>query len=165
MKCVSLWKFFKKLMLMQRFFLFMLLTIAAMACHFDNQDGSEQADLAVTEWAEAYFNCQFEKAARLVTPESRKWLRFAATNITEKDIEVLRALDAGATVILVSCEQENDTTWAAVVDVEHFLLTDSLDQGGHMADEGTFRVNVVERNQRMYVKMEGLPQNGMHNPD
>lgn len=140
------------------------MVVAAWACT-GRKDGSEQADEAALRWGAAYFNYDLKEAARLSTPESRKWIEFVASNMTEGDVELLRSLDEEPAVELYECVQENDSTWTVGLDVSHFVEPDTIGQPGRLTEEGDFRVTVVSRNGRAYVKMEGLPQNERHSRD
>ncbi len=153
-------------MLMVRFLLSAIMAFTFLSCDFGNTEGSDLTDEAAVQWAEAYFNYQFERATRYVTPESRKWLRFAATNMSEQDVEVLRKQDGPAEVSLLDCMQTDDSTWTATIEVSRFMERDSLNTPGHMVTgDVEFEVQIVERNKRMFVKMEGLPRSGMRNRD
>ena len=151
---------------MVRFLLSAIMAFAFLSCDFDNTEGSDLTDEAAVQWAEAYFNYQFERAAHFVTPESRKWLRFAATNVSEQDVEVLRRQEGPAEVYLLDCVQTDDSTWTATIEVNHYMERDSLNAPGHMVTgDAEYEVQIVERNKRMFVRMEGLPRNGMRSHD
>jgi len=151
---------------MRFFFLSIVVILTISACDFLEKEGSDMVDEAATQWAEAYFNYQYDRASRFVTPESRKWIRFAASNITEQDIEIIRQQESMAEVSLTDYLQTDDSTWIATIEVNHFVMRDSLNQAGHLVNNDMeFQIKIVERDKRMYVKMEGLPQSGMHNLD
>jgi len=151
---------------MRSFILSTVVLLAFSSCDLLNKEGSEIVDEAATQWAEAYFNYQFDRASKYVTPESRKWIRFAASNLSEQDIDLLRQQENMAAVSLLDCELADDSTWIATIEVSNYVKTDSLNLVGHLVDNDTkFQIKIVERDKRMYVKMEGLPQSGMHNRD
>lgn len=151
---------------MRCFFLSAAVLLAFYACDFLDKEGGDMADETATQWAEAFFNYQYDRAARFVTPESRKWISFAASNISEQDVEILRQQENMANIILLDCVQTNESTWTATIEVNHFLVRDSLDKAGHLVDTDTeFQVDIVERDKRMFVRMEGLPQSGMRSRD
>ena len=77
-----------------RLFLFLLTAVIVVSCN-TGFDGDNEALDTATDWAEAYFNCDFKDAATYATAESGKWLRFAASNTTEED---LKLVNGGATV-------------------------------------------------------------------
>jgi hypothetical protein len=127
---------------------------------FDNEEGSDAEDDAAIRWADAYFNYDLRTAQRYVTPESRTWLSFLASNMTEADVEILRQQDESATIQLTSCKQVNDSTWMASLSVRNFMIIDSIGQTGHIVSEAEFTVPIVKRNKRTFVKMNGLPRQG-----
>ena len=112
-------------------------------CSMGSDDSS--ASCTALAWADAYFNCDFVEAAKHATPESEKWLRFAASNIVEDDLQLLR---------------DNPVEIDEDADVNR-----SVDEPKEQADEGTFLVNVVKRNGQWAVRMEGLPRSGKQSPD
>ena len=125
-------------------------------CEEKEQDPHAKARQRASDFAEAYFNYEFEKARKLVTPESEKWLRFAASNVTQADVDLLNGQEAPAAVSVEDCEYVNDTTTAATVKVTDFMVKDSIGQSGHIADEGLFKLILVNRGGKYYVRMEGL---------
>ena len=142
-----------------RYLYTLLLLAVIVSCDLDSTLGSSQTDKCALQWAEAYFNYDFMRAAKLTTPESHKWLRFTASNITEEDLEVVRQQEQPATVRLLTVDDVNDSIWQALVEVSNLVMLDSI---GHPAtayeEPKEFRVNVVCRNRRMFVKMDGVPQ-------
>lgn len=138
---------------------FSLLAALLLSCDLDSEGGGSKADEVATDWAEAYFNYDFKRADRLVAPEGRKWLRFAASNLTQEDIEVLQQQSELARVELTDCEYLTDSTWEATLEVSNFVMPDTIGRAARVFDEAVrFTVPVVSRNGRMYVKMEGLPR-------
>ena len=137
----------------------LLLLVVIVSCDLDGTQGSSQTDKCALQWAEAYFNYDLKRAAKLSTPESQKWLRFTASNITEEDLDVVRQQDQPATVTLAAVDDVNDSTWLAVVEVDHLVMPDSIGRPATVFDSPQlFRLNVVRRNNRMFVKMDGVPQ-------
>lgn len=54
-------------------------------------EGSEdQLKADVDSFANYYFNWHFPKAVKYCTQESERWLRYAASNVNETDVELLR---------------------------------------------------------------------------
>ena len=104
--------------------LFSFLTVVLMASCNTGFNGDDEAQTTATQWAEAYFNCDFKDAANYATPESERWLRFAASNITEED---LKLVNGGATA---SAEEyftiANDTLRVVTVTVRNFLAAKSI---------------------------------------
>ena len=115
----------------------------------------------VQAFAEAYFNYDFQRAAELVTPESMKWLRFAASNITQQDIDMLNAQEMPTVVDVTDYWQApGDSTGTATVEVTDYLQKKTVGGSMQLVDEATFQLSVVEREGVYYVRMEGLPRSG-----
>lgn len=119
--------------------------------------GDEAARKTAVAWADAYFNCDFHEAEEYCTAESGKWLRFAASNVTEQDLQLLRERNAVA-----EAEEyfpvANDTLRVVRLKVKNYLSPKALGAPSQMADEGTFSVTVVQRDGQWRVKMEGMPR-------
>ena len=143
--------------------LFSFLTVVLMMSCNTGFNGDDEAKGTATQWAEAYFNCDFKDAANYTTPESERWLRFAASNTTEED---LKLLNGGATA---SAEEyftvANDTLRVVTVTVRNFLNATAVGAPAEIQQEGTFLVTVVYRNGEWKVRMEGLPRNEKQSRD
>lgn len=132
------------------------------ACQGENiTEGA--AGKAAHNWAEAYFNWDFPEAANYVTTESERWLRYAASNVTEADLEQLRQLDTAITIEAV--DMGNDTSATATIRVTDFLRQDSIGRAGSRTAEGLFHILLVKRDNKWKVRMEGLPQSERQSHD
>ena len=141
-----------------------LLTVGILlltACHQQENDPYAEARQRVQDFAEAYFNYDYQRAAELITPESMKYLRFAASNITQQDIDTLNAQEMPTAVEVTDYWQApGDSTGTATVEVTDYLQKTTIGGGMELVDEATFQLTVVEREGMYYVKMEGLPRSG-----
>ena len=62
-------------------------------------EGSEdQLKADVDSFANNYFNWHFPKAVKYCTQESERWLRYAASNVNETDVELLRQKPEDASI-------------------------------------------------------------------
>lgn len=138
-----------------------LLSFAAVLSGCGEEEGSEAEDVAKA-FGEAYFNYDFTTAATLATPESGRWLRFAASNVYEADVKVLRGMDEGAKVDVddvVYCS--DDTTAVATLSVSGAMVRDTIGVAGHVdKDKRTYTFRLVKRGERWLVRMEDLPRSG-----
>ncbi len=139
--------------------LLFLAAILAVGCDA-GMTGDQQAMDAAEDWAEAYFNCDFKEACEHVTPESEKWLRFAASNTTEQDLKLLQEAGGAEVSVNEGFEEANDTMRLVTLTVTNCLTAKPA-----LAKEATFKVVVVKRDADWLVRMEGLPQNGMQSRD
>ena len=141
---------------------FLLLT----SCFEQESVPNAEARKRVQAFAEAYFNYDFQRAAELVTPESMKWLRFAATNITQQDVDMLNAQEMPTVVDVTDYWQApGDSTGTATVEVTNYLQKTAIEGGMQLVDDATFQLTVVEREGVYYVRMEGLPRSGRQSRD
>ena len=126
-------------------------------------DGDQQAREVAGDWADAYFNCDFKDASGYVTPESQKWLQYAASNTTAEELKMLK--DAGGARVSVnnSFDEANDTMRLVTLNVSYVLTTQQ--QKPVLAEEGIFKVTVVKRDGEWLVRMAGLPQSGKQSRD
>lgn len=112
--------------------------------------------ITVTDnFASCYFNFNFMKAKLFCTPESEKWLKFSASNITQEDIEILNNLPKGASCEPGEIRHINDTSAIADCNVSDFLRIDTLGKPGEVTRHGMYKIPVIKRNGKWMVKMEG----------
>lgn len=138
--------------------------LALMACDGLNNSEQGNADERATAFAEAYFNYDFERAMKYVTPESEAWLRFAASNVQEGDVRQLREMEAATTEIAKS-DYDTDSTATVMLNVSDYLQPGGIGQESHVVSHGTYRLRLVKREGRWYVRMEGLPRNETRSRD
>ncbi len=149
---------------MKRTLLMLAMPVLIAACEIGPRD-DDAAREAAEIWASAYFNCDFHTAADYATAESGKWLRFAASNTSESDLQVLQ--DAGGAGVSVSdyFPVANDTLRVVELTVSRFLAPVAIGEPPHLDDEASFHVTVVLRDNRWKVRMEGLPRNEKQSRD
>lgn len=128
-------------------------------CGSGPSDGD--AETVAESFAEAYFNYHFDEAAVCCTPESRRWLSFAASNVYEADLEVLRGMERGAEVEVVSVDYgPADSVAVADVVVRGAMVRDTIGRAGRVSGEERYSLGMVLRGERWLVRMEGLPRSG-----
>ena len=120
----------------------------------------ERAAAQAKKFAENYFNLHFEEAYETCTPDSRKWIAFRASNITERDLEAVRNATEEAYVSSVSCELTSDSTTLARCTVHEALTADSLEQReGRILEKAEYTIPLVKQGRRWRVRMEGPLRN------
>ena len=143
--------------------LLLLLTAFIMAsCNLGFEGDNATLDVA-TDWADAYFNCDFRDAANYTTAESGKWLRFAASNTTEQDLQVIQGKATSSADEYFT--EANDTLRIVTLHVRNFLKPVALGAAPQLQEEGTFLVTVVKRDGKWKVRMEDLPQSEKQSHD
>ena len=127
------------------------------------QEGDDVALNVATDWADAYFNCDFHEAASYATAESERWLRFAASNTTEQDLQTVKG---GATADADDYfTVANDTLRVVTLHVRDFPKPVAVGEPAQLQEEGTFLVTVVKRDGKWKVRMEGLPRSEKQSRD
>lgn len=150
---------------MKNYTLFIIGSLLMAACAGQQSASVDAAKSQIEAFAEAYFNYDFRQAEKYVTPESGKWLRFAASNVTQEDLDMINAQELAATAVVSDCLQTDDSTFQATVEVCNFLQKDSLEMPGTIVDQALFKVMAVEREGNYLVRMACLPRSERQNPD
>ena len=131
----------------------------ALLCGCQREE-EEKAVRQATEFAEDYFNLRFDEAFKSCTPDSRKWIAFRASNITEKDLEAVRAAEEEAYVASARCTRMDDSTALVRLVVCEALAPDSLEQPeGRIARETAVFIPLKKEGRKWRVRMEGPLQN------
>ncbi len=144
----------------QQILCFTALLMAGCGMNMSDEDARQVA----VEWADAYFNCDYHAAADYVTHESEKWLRFAASNTREADLQLLREKPATVEaddIILAS----DDTLRVVKLTVSNALSPVAIGEEPGRTEEGVFAVTVVKRDAGWKVRMEGLPRSEKQSRD
>ena len=144
---------------MRKYVLFGVAAWLLNACSPSETDLNAAAKEQAQQFAEAYFNYDFDQARRFVTPESEKWLRFAASNVTQEDVDLINATSDQVSVAATDCQYQDDSTTCVRVIVYNAVLKGSLGRPAHTASEAEFVLTLVNRDGAYLVKLEGLPRN------
>ena len=143
--------------------LILAMVLSLTACKLTNREDTLATDVAV-QWGEAFFNCDYHAAQALSTPESRRWLQFAASNTTQQDLDLLKqhAAEVEATDYFPAA---NDTLRVVQLVVRN-SLSPAVNGGAPLqVDEALFSVTVVKRNDQWLVRMASLPRNERQSRD
>jgi hypothetical protein len=149
---------------MKVFFLFCTVFLLS-ACNSMNGDDQEATEAAI-KWADAYFNYDFHEAEKYATPESRQWLQFAASNTTERDLQLVQENEGGASIEVNDFFPDaNDTLRVVSLTVHDYVSSTLPADSARLVDEGTFTITTVLRDGVWKVRMEGLPQSERQSRD
>ena len=143
--------------------LILAMVLSLTACNLTNREDTLATDVAV-QWGEAFFNCNYHAAQTLSTPESRRWLQFAASNTTQQDLDLLKqhAAEVEATDYFPAA---NDTLRVVQLVVRN-SLSPAVNGGAPLqVDEAQFSVTVVKRNNQWLVRMASLPRSERQSRD
>ena len=143
--------------------LVLALSLLLAACDMIQNDDNEATSTAV-QWGEAFFNCDYHAAEALCTPESRRWLQFAASNTTQQDLDLLKqhAAQVEATDFF---PEANDTLRVVELVVRNSVKPTVAGEEPSQTDKAVFHTTVVKRNGSWLVRMASLPQSEKQSHD
>ena len=140
-----------------------LYTLTGCQAHEGSED---QLKNNLDSFATYYYNWQFPKAIKFCTASSEPWLKYAASNVHEADVELLRNKEADATVEINDIDFGDDEVSAiADITVRNFLQMDSIGKEAHLVEEADFLLPMCMEEGVWKVKMASLPQSGKRNHD
>ena len=149
-----------------------IIMLAVIACFLSC--GNKTEDMACNcadSFATHYFNWQYEQCLPFTSAESKTWLQFAASNVTQSDIDMLRAMEYGASVEVTDIEMNDDGNATAELLVSHFLMPGRLGKEAALIEEATTTLTLKKQDEDWKVILEALPkmafpqQSEEQNPD
>ena len=143
--------------------LVLALSLLLAACDMIQNDDNEATSTAV-QWGEAFFNCDYHAAEALSTPDSRRWLQFAASNTTQQDLDLLKqhAAEVEATDFF---PEANDTLRVVELAVRNSVKPTIAGEQPSQIEKAMFRTTVVKRNGSWLVRMASLPRSEKQSRD
>lgn len=149
-----------------RYYFLLFMTFLMAGCLVQDDHGKSAAEESLASWANAYFNFDYEKALKMMTPESGQWLRFAASNITQQDIDFIKQHEEHTQVeVLNSQIVEGDSLCNAYIRVSNFIQLGNTAEDNLVIDKDEFLIQLVKRDGDWLVKTEALPQSGKQSRD
>ena len=138
----------------------MVLALAATACANHKEAPPTTLEERVDSFANAYFNWQFHKAINHVTPESEKWMRYAASQVHTADLKLINAQEEKARVEIEDIELIDDTMAKAKIAVYNYMRMDTIGNAGRMIDEARFTLTAKCRTEKKkwMIELNGLPR-------
>ena len=131
-----------------------------------HQGDENQLENDIDSFAIYYFNWQFPKTQKYCTQSSEPWLRYAASNVHQADVDLLRTKAEDATVEINDIDFGDDEVSAiADITVRNFLQMDSIGEEAHLVEEADFLLPMCMENGVWKVRMASLPQSGKKNHD
>ena len=131
--------------------------VATTGC-LPHEGSEEQLKADVDSFATFYYNWHFPKAMKYCTPESERWLRYAASNVHEGDIEQLRQKAEDATVEITDVDfGDNEASAVVTLTVKNFLQMDTIGQEAHLIPQAEFQLPMELHGDKWKVKLEKLP--------
>lgn len=120
--------------------------------------GENSADDVADSFSVAYFNWRFVDAQHFATKTSQRWLSYAASQVTQEDVDSLRKMLSGAETNVEDVDYKDDTTAIAVVKVRGFLAMDSIGKAPRIIDEKKFTLPLSLVGDKWLVNLKGLPK-------
>lgn len=123
------------------------------------QLGEEQKEVSVAaeNFGNAFFNYNYRFAQQLSTPESMKWIKFVASNLTQDDLNAINATTSEAVCATQKVNLTSDTTATVCLDIQNasWIATE-----GMIIDEGTAttQLNLRKRDGTWQVHLTEIPQ-------
>ncbi|MBP3775981.1 MAG: hypothetical protein J6I37_03230 [Prevotella sp.] len=149
-----------------KYYLLFALVFLLGSCQVSDNDTLDAVDKPLSTWAEAYFGFDYEEALDYMTPESEKWIRFAASNITEKDVAFINEHNRNVkTEIIDRYIMAGDTSCSARIRVSDFVQLGFVGQEDKVIDQAEYQITLVKRDDKWKVKMEGPLQSGKQSRD
>lgn len=139
--------------------LLILVLLAGLSLIHCSNDQEDQLIADVDSFSMAYFNWRFAAASRYCTDSSSTWLRYAASQVTEEDVQALRMKEEGASCKHADIQYgSSDSTAVVKVKVKNFLPMDSIENHKTKADTASFLIPVVLHQGRWLVQLKDLPR-------
>ncbi|MBP5277188.1 MAG: hypothetical protein J6Z18_01665 [Prevotella sp.] len=150
---------------------YLLIVICALffSCEQPVQRNEELLAEVADSFCVRYFNYDFVGASKYCTDDSQRWLQFAASNVTEKDLQILYEQETPARIEVTDIAyHEPDTTAIVTVVVENYWDMDKIeDESRSLVHHrvGVFRFPLVRQQDIWRIRMEDLPQSGKRSHD
>jgi len=123
-----------------------------------HEGSKDQLKADVDSFATFYYNWHFPKSMKYCTPESERWLRYAASNVHEGDIKQLHEKTEDATVEITDVDFGDDEVSAVItLTVSNFLQMDTIGQEAHLIPQAEFQLPMELHGDKWKVKLEQLP--------
>lgn len=132
----------------------MLLAITA-ACTTDKE--KQAIEDTATQFAASYFGCHYDKAMKLCDEESRKWIVFTATNVTDRDLEILNSSSDEPCFNIKDINIDNDTAATVVVEANNYLNISAIDTVATMSKAGTYTLRLRHTADGWRVALRAVP--------
>ena len=120
------------------------------SCSYREEKAVEQS---VVGFAQNYFNLRYQKALNACTPESEKWVRFKATNITQEDVDVYNSKRDTAECDVESIDLDDDKA-TAIVEVRNFLSCDSIGKPATICPNAKFKLELKKQGEKWMVDVQ-----------
>lgn len=125
------------------------------SCRHEGSEG--QLRQVVDSFSVAYFNWRFQHAVPYCTKESEVWLRYAASQVHQEDVDILRIQEQGASHAIKDIQYDGDSAHV-LLEVRDYLCMDTIGREGRLVSEAEFRLSLLCRGEKWKVCLHGLPR-------
>lgn len=140
----------QKIVFGQAFALLVVMVMAVMSCSYSEDRAIEQATMG---FADNYFNMRYREALAFCTPESAKWVRFKATNITQENVDCFNEQTKPTRCSVESIDLDDEQA-EVVVEVQNYLNCDTIGKPGVVCPEAKFRLSLRKANDRWLIDIQ-----------
>ena len=130
-----------------------LMTICA--CTSDKD--KEEIENTARDFASCYFGCHFDEAIKLCDKESRKWIVFTATNISDDDLTVLNSSETMPQYDVKDVSVDNDSTATAIVEAKDYMRASDIDTTAVISQEDIYAFKLRKRGVKWLVSLDMVP--------
>lgn len=132
------------------FFAFSIIVPLMVSCSYGEEKDVEHTAVS---FAQNYFNLRYQQVISACTPESEKWVRFKATNMTQEDVNMYNAQEDSAECRIESIEL-NDDKATVIVEVHQFLCCDSIGKPGYICPKAKTQINLIKSGGKWLVDLQ-----------
>ena len=137
---------------------YLLLLLTLTACGSTHKGQEKQLRQDADSFATAYFNWRFEEALQWCTDSSSLWLEYAASQVHDADVELLRSKEEGATHELGTIDYQDDSTAQTAVSVRNFLLMDTIGKAARPVETADYKLPMKFERGQWRVSLKELPR-------
>ena len=130
--------------------------VAVTGCESSGTPSGDALQQQAEAFGEAWYNWRYNEAAKLVTPESMKWVEFMASNVSQDDLDALASEDANTDVAVDGIQQEDDTVAIVRYVVEDYMSPGHIGERPVLIDECEREVRFVKRSGQWLASLSGV---------
>lgn len=120
----------------------------------------ENAEKCALNFAQEFFNFEYNGALKDCAQGSDKWLRMYVSNISQADIDSIQNITVRPKISIDKVERgENDSVATAFCIVKDVCVLDTIGKPCHIIKRGILKIQLIRENSHWKVKMVDLLQN------
>lgn len=131
--------------------IFLLLLSSMTGCGNGIPSDKDMMVAVADSFTNALYNFKYDKATALCDSNSCKAIDFFCSNLTEKDMEVIRKASQGASVEIGDADCNEDSTGSVVITASHVFCKDSIGKAGYIKEKEAYRLPLKKVNRHWKV--------------